>query len=88
MGIGLRIGVDVAAALAVGVGIGYLLDSWLGTKPWLMVVFLFLGMGAGVMSVYRAAMGMGYAVGYRPVGKDPSGEPAPDDKGDEVGRRR
>jgi ATP synthase protein I len=70
MGIGFRIGVDVAAALAVGIGIGYLLDSWLGTKPWLLVVFFFLGAGAGILNVYRAVMGMGYAVGYRPSKSD------------------
>src|SRR5581483_5554860 len=52
MGIGFRIGVDVAAALAVGLGIGYLLDSWLGTRPWLLVLFFFLGAGAGIANVY------------------------------------
>ncbi|MBV8166541.1 MAG: AtpZ/AtpI family protein [Alphaproteobacteria bacterium] len=84
MGIGFRIGVDVAAALAVGIGIGYLLDSWLGTRPWLLVVFFFLGAGAGILNVYRAVMGMGYAVGYRP-----SGAPAETSEGDEKsgGRR-
>ena len=65
MGIGFRVGVDVAAALAVGLGIGYLLDAWLGTKPWLLVVFFFLGAGAGVLNVYRAVQGMGYQVGFR-----------------------
>jgi len=65
MGIGFRIGVDVAAALAVGLGIGYLLDSWLGTRPWLLVLFFFLGAGAGIANVYRAVRGMGYEVGYR-----------------------
>jgi len=64
MGIGFRIGVDLAAALAVGLGIGYLLDAWLGTKPWLLVLFFFLGAGAGVLNVYRAVQGMGYQVGF------------------------
>ncbi|MBI3516463.1 MAG: AtpZ/AtpI family protein [Proteobacteria bacterium] len=68
MGSGFRIGVDVAAALAVGLGIGYLLDVWLGTKPWLLVVFFFLGAGAGILNVYRAVMGMGYQVGFRKSG--------------------
>jgi ATP synthase protein I len=80
MGIGFRIGVDVAAALAVGIGIGYLLDSWLGTKPWLLVVFFFLGAGAGILNVYRAVMGMGYAVGYRPSKSD--GTPTPKSGGE------
>ncbi len=78
MGIGFRIGVDVAAALAVGLGIGYALDAWLGTKPWLMVLFFFLGAGAGVVNVYRAVQGMGYQVGYRAGGKPPDGPDAKD----------
>jgi ATP synthase protein I len=72
MGIGFRIGVDVAAALAIGLGIGYLLDAWLGTKPWLLVVFFFLGAGAGVLNVYRAVQGMGYQVGFRHGGAPPA----------------
>jgi ATP synthase protein I len=72
MGIGFRIGVDVAAALAVGLGIGYMLDSWLGTRPWLLIVFFFLGAGAGIANVFRAVRGMGYQVGYRPSGAPPA----------------
>jgi ATP synthase protein I len=79
MGIGFRIGVDVAAALAVGLGIGYLLDAWLGTKPWLLVVFFFLGAAAGVLNVFRAVKGMGYQVGYRPSGAPPA-KPDDDDE--------
>ena len=80
MGIGFRIGVDVAAALAVGLGIGYLLDVWLGTKPWLLVVFFFLGAGAGILNVYRAVMGMGYQVGFRASGAPPAGDGAPPER--------
>jgi ATP synthase protein I len=72
MGIGFRIGVDVAAALAVGLGIGYMLDSWLGTRPWLLVAFFFLGAGAGIANVFRAVQGMGYQVGYRHSGAPPA----------------
>ena len=82
MGIGFRIGVDVAAALAVGLGIGFLLDAWLGTKPWLMVLFFFLGAGAGVMSVYRAVQGMGYQVGFH-HGRAPPPSPAVKDDEDD-----
>ena len=57
----IRIGTEMVAALIVGVGIGYFLDNWLGTKPWFLVVFFFLGAGAGVLNVYRAASGLGIA---------------------------
>ena len=65
LGFALRIGIELVAALAVGVGIGYALDRWLGTGPWLMVVFFFLGSAAGFLNVYRAVSGYGYAAGYR-----------------------
>lgn len=68
-GIAMRIASEMVAALIVGLGIGYLLDLWLGTKPWLMVLFFFLGAGAGVMNVYRAASGLGMKPGYGDVGE-------------------
>ena len=65
LGFALRIGIELVAALAVGVGIGLLLDRWLGTTPWMMVVFFFLGSAAGFLNVYRLVSGYGYAAGYR-----------------------
>lgn len=65
LGFALRIGVELVAALAVGVGIGLLLDRWLGTGPWMLVVFFFLGSAAGFLNVYRIVSGYGYAAGYR-----------------------
>lgn len=63
MGLGFRIAIELVVNIVVGTGIGYLLDWWLGTRPWLMVVFLFLGAGAGVMNVYRVAKGFDDTVG-------------------------
>jgi len=68
----IRIGTELVAALIVGVGIGYFLDNWLDTKPLFLVVFFFLGAGAGILNVYRAASGLGMAVGYA-GDKEPSG---------------
>ncbi len=65
MGLGFRIAVDLVAALIVGVGIGLLLDTWLGTTPWFLIIFFFLGSAAGMLNVYRTATGQGYAVGFR-----------------------
>ncbi len=70
LGWALRIGVEMVSALAVGVGIGLLIDWWLGTGPWFLVVFFVLGAGAGILNVYRAAMGYGLAVGYRKPGQN------------------
>jgi len=59
LGIAFRIGTELVAGVVMGTGIGYFLDRWLDTGPWLMVVFFFLGSAAGVLSVYRATSRMG-----------------------------
>jgi len=64
LGLAFRVSVELVSALAVGLGIGWLLDQWLETRPWLMLVFLLLGGAAGILNVYRMARGMGYADGY------------------------
>ena len=76
LGFAVRVGVELVAAVAVGAGIGWLLDQWFGTEPWLMVVMLFLGMGAGVSNVYRVMNRLGSAVGYRPARNDEEGPDA------------
>ena len=53
MGIGARVGVELLSALVVGLAIGWALDWWLGTKPWLLALFVLLGGGAGVANVWR-----------------------------------
>lgn len=85
-GIAVRAGIELAGTLAVGVGIGWLLDGWLGTGPWLLVLFFFLGAAAGVLNVYRAMMNMGLAPGYGQGAADettppPGGTPGPSGSG-------
>lgn len=64
MGLAFRVGVELVAGVIVGAAIGYGLDQWLGTKPWMLIVFFFLGAAGGMMNVYRAATGKGLSVGY------------------------
>jgi ATP synthase protein I len=59
LGLAMRIGTELVAAIAVGAGVGYVLDMWLGTKPWLMIVFFLLGSAAGMLNVYRVTAWMG-----------------------------
>jgi ATP synthase protein I len=59
LGLAFRIAVELVAALAVGLGIGWAIDRWLGTRPWGLVVFFFLGAAAGMLNVYRAVGGSG-----------------------------
>ena len=56
MGIGVRVGVELVSALAVSVAIGWALDWWLGTKPWLLGLFVLLGGAAGIANVWRLMM--------------------------------
>lgn len=58
---GLRLGSEFIAAILVGAGIGYLLDLWLKTGPWLLLVMLMVGFAAGVLNVTRAAAEMNRA---------------------------
>ena len=76
MGLAFRLGIEMVSALAVGVGIGWLLDEWLGTRPWLMILFFFLGSAAGILNVIRVASGQGSAVGFKKPG---NGEQTPSD---------
>ena len=58
-GAAFRVGTELVGALIVGVGVGYYLDHWLETKPVFLITFFFLGAGAGILNVYRAASGIG-----------------------------
>jgi len=57
-GVATRLVAELVSGLVIGGGIGWLLDRWLGTKPWMMVVFFLLGAGAGLSNVVRAAKQM------------------------------
>jgi len=54
-----KTGIAYAAALTLFAsvvslcGVGWLLDRWLGTKPWLLVVGLVLGAAAGLYEFIR-----------------------------------
>jgi ATP synthase protein I len=49
------LGTELVAAVAVGTIIGFILDSWFDTKPWLIIIFFFLGTAAGILNVIRTA---------------------------------
>ena len=68
-----HLGIEMAATLAVGGGIGWYLDRWLDTTPWLLVGFLFLGIGAGLSNAFRLARRYGAELARREENK--GGEP-------------
>lgn len=53
------LGLEMALSVVIGMGVGYYLDRWLGTAPWLMVVWIGFGFASGVRSLYRAAVRSG-----------------------------
>ena len=55
MGSAFKLGTELVAAVAVGTIIGFILDSWFGTKPWLIIIFFFLGTAAGILNVIKTA---------------------------------
>ena len=50
-----RMVVELVAGLGIGFGIGYGLDTFLGTRPWLMMIFTILGFIGGVKTMIRSA---------------------------------
>lgn len=54
MAYGLRMSSELVAAILVGGFMGYMLDAWLGTRPWLFLVFMMLGFSAGILNILRA----------------------------------
>ena len=65
VGLAMRAGVELVAGVAVGAGVGYALDLWLGSGPWLFISCFIVGAAAGMLNVYRAINGLGMAVGYK-----------------------
>jgi len=48
------IGLVLPSSIAVGLFLGYFLDRWLGTAPWLLLIFTVLGIVSGLLSLFRA----------------------------------
>ena len=53
-----KMSTELVAAVAVGTIIGFILDNWFGTKPWLILIFFFVGVIAGIMNVIKSAKKM------------------------------
>ncbi len=58
MGMAFRLSVEMVAGVIVGGILGYALDSWLGTRPALLILCLLFGGAAGIFNAIRAAKKM------------------------------
>lgn len=61
VGLALRIGLELVTGMVIGGGLGWLVDQWLGTIPWFMLLLFILGTAAGMLNVFRTAREIGLA---------------------------
>lgn len=80
---GIRAGAELVVTIGAGVLIGYGLDSWLGTKPIFLIIFLLAGVFAGFFNIYRITQNIGSSVGYATLQKAEKGaKKAPENEDD------
>tara|TARA_B100001093_G_C26497989_1_gene871985 strand:+ start:484 stop:759 length:276 start_codon:yes stop_codon:yes gene_type:complete len=58
LGAAFKLSTELVSAVAVGTIIGFILDKTFGTKPWLIIIFFFVGVVAGIINVVRSAKNM------------------------------
>tara|TARA_Y100000992_G_scaffold211146_1_gene145115 strand:- start:708 stop:983 length:276 start_codon:yes stop_codon:yes gene_type:complete len=58
MGTAFKMSTELVAAVGVGTIIGFILDQWFGTKPWLILIFFFIGVATGIINVVKTAKKM------------------------------
>ena len=58
IGTAFKLSTELISAVAVGTIIGFILDNTFGTKPWLILIFFFVGVIAGIINVFRSAKNM------------------------------
>jgi len=55
LGQAFKLSTELVSAVVVGTIIGFILDKSFGTKPWLILIFFFVGVIAGIMNVIKSA---------------------------------
>ena len=55
LGTAFKMSTELVAHVVVGTIIGFILDKTFGTKPWLILVFFFVGVIAGIVNVFKSA---------------------------------
>jgi ATP synthase protein I len=58
IGTAFKMSTELVSAVAVGTIIGFILDKTFGTKPWLILIFFFVGAIAGIVNVIKSAKNM------------------------------
>jgi ATP synthase protein I len=47
------LGLTLPSGIAVGLFFGYWLDKWLGTAPWMLIIWTLLGVASGLITLIR-----------------------------------
>ena len=55
LGQAFKMSTELVSAVLIGTIIGFILDTWFDTKPWLILIFFFVGVVAGITNVIRSA---------------------------------
>jgi len=58
LGVAFKMSTELVAAVVVGTIIGFILDTTFDTKPWLILIFFFIGVVAGILNVISSAKNM------------------------------
>ena len=58
LGKALKISTELVAAVVVGTTLGFILDNWFDTRPWLTISFFFVGVAAGILNVIKSSKNM------------------------------
>jgi ATP synthase protein I len=58
IGTAFKMSTELVSAVVVGTIIGFILDKTFGTKPWLILIFFFVGVIAGIINVFKSAKNM------------------------------
>lgn len=53
LGLASMMGIHLVSGVIVGMGMGYYLDKFFDTKPWLTLIFLIFGIIAGYKNMFR-----------------------------------
>lgn len=46
------VGICMVASILIGMAMGYYLDQWLGTEPWMLLIFLGFGIVSGFRNIF------------------------------------
>jgi ATP synthase protein I len=51
--VGYRMSIELVVGICLGLGLGWLIDKQMGTKPWFMLILMFVGLAAAILNVVR-----------------------------------